>query len=132
MTWIEDSRYTRPPDMQGERHAAGAWWYVSSGGHLLVALVREIDSGGVLLEGYVLPKGGVHEGESREQAARREIQEEAALAQAERLGEFITLELLDSWLGAQIAGNPGAAMCFQETLDAQVDAGKVTFQGACP
>ncbi|MFP4501152.1 MAG: NUDIX domain-containing protein [Candidatus Hydrogenedentota bacterium] len=96
MTWIDDSWYTRPPDMHGERQAAGGVVVRIERGNLRVALVREIDAGGVLLDGYVLPKGGMQKGEDCEQAARREIHEEAGLTEIERLGDFITFERQDS------------------------------------
>ena len=54
-------------------------------GRIHVALVRGEGDGA----GYILPKGGVDRGESIEQAARREIEEEAGLGRLrllERLG----------------------------------------------
>ena len=51
--------------------------------------------------GYVLPKGGVNEGESLEEGALREIEEESGLTEITPLGELSVLERLsekkDTW-----------------------------------
>ncbi|HEO71352.1 MAG TPA: NUDIX domain-containing protein, partial [Candidatus Hydrogenedentes bacterium] len=96
MTRIDERWYTRPDGMTRERHAAGGVVVRIERGNLRVALVREIDSDGAVLDGYVLPKGGVQPGENLETAARREVHEEAGLADLVRLGEFVTLERQDS------------------------------------
>lgn len=56
---------------------------------LLFALVREKGYGG-----YVLPKGGVEEGETYEQAAQREIGEEAGIHQLWLIQKLTVLERL--------------------------------------
>ncbi|MEM9775240.1 MAG: NUDIX domain-containing protein, partial [Chloroflexota bacterium] len=58
-------------------------------GELLFALVREKGYGE-----FVLPKGGVEEGETLEQAAQREIGEEAGIHQLKLIKKFATLERL--------------------------------------
>jgi ADP-ribose pyrophosphatase YjhB (NUDIX family) len=59
-------------------------------GRRLVALTREGD-----WPLFVLPKGGVEAGETLEQAARREIEEEAGLSDLELLGYLGTRERLN-------------------------------------
>lgn len=86
-------------------------------GNLLAALVREIDTDGTVLDGYVLPKGGVQEGESIDAAAIREIEEEIGLTEVVKLADLAVLERQDSmktywavnhyalYLTAQISGD---------------------------
>ena len=72
-TEIDDSWYHRPKGIR-QRISAGGIVVRILAGKALIALARE----GNWPE-YVLPKGGVEKGESFEQAARREIEEEAGL-----------------------------------------------------
>ena len=75
--FADESFYTRPPGVKDR---------VSSGG--VVARVDPDRSGDILvalvgirgMDGFVLPKGGVEGGETLEEAARREIEEEAGLS----------------------------------------------------
>lgn len=64
-----------------EHVAAGAVVVRLDRGRVFVALVREGED-----EAYVLPKGHVEAGESLEAAARREVREEAGLADVITLG----------------------------------------------
>jgi 8-oxo-dGTP pyrophosphatase MutT (NUDIX family) len=70
---IDQTWYTRPPDVP-ERTSAGGVVLRHDGRQWLVALAREAE-----FTQFVLPKGGVKKGETFEQAARREIEEEAGL-----------------------------------------------------
>jgi len=109
---IDDSWYSRPPGIR-ERQGAGGIVVRLEGGRLLVALVR-----GDGLTGHLLPKGGVDPGETTEQAARREIEEEAGLTDLRLLDYLGTRERLnfdrDRWqmthyfvfLTSQIEGTP--------------------------
>jgi len=72
---IDGGWYQRPPDLP-ERVAAGGIVARLEDDRPVIALVRERD-----LPDFVLPKGGVEPGESLEQAARREIAEEAGLTE---------------------------------------------------
>ena len=75
-----DSRwYQRPPGVR-ERIAAGGIVVRSDAGRVFVVLTREKSK-----RDYILPKGGIEKGESLEQAARREIAEEAGITQLELL-----------------------------------------------
>jgi 8-oxo-dGTP diphosphatase len=71
---IDSSWYTRPLHC-GTRTSAGGVIVRIDKGKPLIALVKE-EPFGV----YILPKGGVEEGEDLEMAARREIEEEAGLS----------------------------------------------------
>lgn len=86
---IDESWYRKPQGIE-EHTSAGGVVVRTTGGRLFVALVRE-----GRLRGYVLPKGHVEPGESVEDAARREIHEEAGLAPQIALGELTTRERLD-------------------------------------
>jgi ADP-ribose pyrophosphatase YjhB (NUDIX family) len=85
---IDQSWYVRPPGVK-DRVSAGGLIVRSrnSPGNetLEVALAREGD-----FAHYVLPKGGVEDGEGIEAAARREIAEEAGLHDLTLLGELGT------------------------------------------
>ncbi len=63
---------------------------VRLGDELLVALIREGSQ-----PGYVLPKGHVEPGESLDEAAAREVSEEAGLAGLTKLGELAVRERLN-------------------------------------
>lgn len=77
---LDESLYKRPPGLR-ERLAAGGVVVRFERGRPLIALVREPE-----LAAYVLPKGGVEAGETLEEAARREVLEEAGLNGLELLG----------------------------------------------
>ena len=79
---IDDSWYVRPPGIR-ERRGAGGVVVRWETGRLMVALIR-----GDGLAGYLLPKGGVERGETTEQAARREIEEEAGLTDLLLVDDF--------------------------------------------
>ena len=70
---IDDSWFVRPSNVP-DRTSAGGVVVRSQEGEPLVALVPEKG-----YRGPVLPKGGVEPGEDLEQAARREVEEEAGL-----------------------------------------------------
>jgi bis(5'-nucleosidyl)-tetraphosphatase len=79
---IDESWYQRPEGLPESVSAGGVVVRVE-GEHILVAAVGEGK-----LNQPVLPKGHVEEGESIEDAARREIAEEAGLTQLTLLGEL--------------------------------------------
>ena len=72
---IDSSWYQQPPGIR-QRTSAGGIIVRPTHKKLWVAFAREAD-----FPLYVLPKGGVKNGESLEQAARREIAEEAGLTE---------------------------------------------------
>jgi|GEM_PF-413695 len=86
---IDESWYRRPPGIRAHT-AAGGVVVRREGETVLVALVREGER-----DAYVLPKGHVHPGERLEDAARREIREEAGLEDLELLGLLGVRERLD-------------------------------------
>lgn len=75
MVMIDKSWYTRPPGVPA-KIAAGGVVVRLEGDDLCLALVKEQGR-----PGYILPKGKVKKHETLEQAARREIMEEAGLGQ---------------------------------------------------
>lgn len=77
-TGIDESWYEHPNNKVSERLAAGGVVVRAEGERLKVALVREAG-----LDRVILPKGGVEAGEDVLAAARREIEEEAGLAELE-------------------------------------------------
>jgi 8-oxo-dGTP pyrophosphatase MutT (NUDIX family) len=81
---IDDSWYQRQAGSP-EQVAAGGVVVRSEGGRPFVALVRDGDEGA-----YVLPKGRLERGETPEEAARREIGEEAGLHDLELLAPLGT------------------------------------------
>ena len=91
---IDASWYVPDPSLPTRVSAGGAVVRLERGG-LLVALVRELDESGELLNGYVLPKGRVDPGETVEETALREIHEEAGLHEVQRLAELAVCEHLD-------------------------------------
>ncbi|GAB4530448.1 MAG: hypothetical protein Fur0018_17720 [Anaerolineales bacterium] len=70
---IDETWYRRPAGTR-KRLSAGGVIIHHAGKRLLVALVAEAG-----FSHYILPKGGIEQGETPEQAARREILEEAGL-----------------------------------------------------
>jgi ADP-ribose pyrophosphatase YjhB (NUDIX family) len=74
-TLIDSSWYRRPKGVPARISAGGIIVRIENSAPL-VALAREGD-----WPEYVLPKGGVEDGETYEQAARREIEEEVGLNQ---------------------------------------------------
>ena len=73
-TTIDQTWYKRPKGIRTRTSAGGIVVRIAAG-KPLVALTREGD-----WPLFVLPKGGVEEGETYEEAARREIEEEAGLS----------------------------------------------------
>ena len=86
---IDETWYRRPPGVPLSR-AAGGVVVRREGERLLVALVREAD-----WSDYILPKGSLEAGETPEQAARREILEEAGLEDLRLLGDLGERERLN-------------------------------------
>lgn len=85
---IDESWYIRPARQVKERLSAGGIIVrKESEGALWLALT--CGEGGVG-ESYILPKGGVDPGEEIEQAARREIEEEAGFSQLELIASLGT------------------------------------------
>lgn len=87
---IDRSWYVKPAGIR-ERLTAGGVVLRRAPEGLLVALVREAG-----LEGHVLPKGGVEPGESLDDAALREIEEESGLSQLVKRADLRVLERLES------------------------------------
>ena len=88
MPTIDQSWYSKPPGIR-DRIGSGGVVVRADGDRILVALVREGD-----WPDYVLPKGGVEEGESLVTAARREVHEEAGLEQLHLIQKLGVLERL--------------------------------------
>ncbi len=93
---IDATWYVRPAAGVRERVASGGVVVRIEGGSLFTALVREIDTDGTILDGYVLPKGGVQEGETIDAAAVREIEEEVGLTEVVKLADLAVHERQDS------------------------------------
>ncbi|MBD2579955.1 NUDIX hydrolase [Oscillatoria sp. FACHB-1406] len=112
---IDDSWYQRPLGVR-ESISAGGIIAREDSGTIYIAAVREASK--VKNAAYVLPKGRLEAGETIEEAARREIAEEAGLTDLTLLAELGILERLDfrkrSWKiihyflyrTAQIEGKP--------------------------
>ena len=86
---IDETWYQKPPAIR-ERLAAGGIVVRREGKTLYVAFAREAD-----FPGFVLPKGGVDEGETEEQGARREIEEEIGIGELKLLGDLGVRERLN-------------------------------------
>ncbi len=86
---IDDSWYVRPKDVK-ERVSAGGVVVRLDGDQILVLVARERGRPG----GY-LPKGGIKKGETLEEAAKREIEEEAGVSDLTLLDSLGTLERLN-------------------------------------
>jgi 8-oxo-dGTP pyrophosphatase MutT (NUDIX family) len=82
MATAPDWYYKKPLNV---KHRTGAGGVVArvDGGRILIALIRDRGD-----HEYVLPKGGVDLGETLEQAAVREIAEEAGFRRLKLLGEL--------------------------------------------
>jgi 8-oxo-dGTP pyrophosphatase MutT (NUDIX family) len=80
MATAPDWYYKKPPNV---KHRTGAGGVVAriDAGRILIALIRDRGD-----HEYVLPKGGVEMGETLEQAAVREIAEEAGFSKLKLLG----------------------------------------------
>ena len=85
---IDESWYKRPPGVSDRTSAGGIVARIEDG-RIYVALVGELG-----LTERVLPKGGVEPGESLEEAACREIEEEAGLSSLELIEELGVRERL--------------------------------------
>lgn len=85
---IDNSWYRKPPGIR-ERRGAGGIVVRCDSSAPLIALVH-----GDNLPLYLLPKGGVEFGETDEQAARREIEEEAGLTDLVLLDDLGACERL--------------------------------------
>ncbi|HEY7118371.1 MAG TPA: NUDIX hydrolase [Tepidisphaeraceae bacterium] len=88
MATAPDWYYKKPFNV---KHRTGAGGVVArrEGDRILIALIRDRGD-----HEYVLPKGGVEYGESLEEAAAREIHEEAGFRKLKLLGELGTGERL--------------------------------------
>jgi len=86
---INESWYVRPTKV-GLRTSAGGVVVRIENGKAYIALVNEEP-----FEIYVLPKGGVEKDENLEEAARREIEEEAGLSNLQFIEYLGTRERLD-------------------------------------
>ena len=85
---IDESWYNRPASIPIRISAGGVVTRVVNR-DIYVALVREVGR-----QNFLLPKGGVEVGESLENAARREIEEEAGLTELELMHELGVRERL--------------------------------------
>jgi 8-oxo-dGTP pyrophosphatase MutT (NUDIX family) len=85
----DKSWQTRPPGVP-DRTSAGGIVLRQEEKKILVALIRE-----GTINDYVLPKGKVEKGETIEQAAAREIEEEAGIRELEKLAELGSLSRLN-------------------------------------
>jgi 8-oxo-dGTP diphosphatase len=86
---IDDTWYVRPSGARDRVSAGGVVARRDASGRLLVALTGEPE-----MDGYILPKGGVEQGETLRDAARREIAEEAGFTDLTFLVEMGTRERL--------------------------------------
>lgn len=85
-----DHTWYRKPGRAVPQISAGGVVARADGGRVHIALVREGPRGA-----YVLPKGRVEQGETLEQAARREIEEEAGFSHLTLLDKLAVLERFD-------------------------------------
>ena len=89
MATAPDWYYQKPENVKHRTGAGGVVARVSGDGRILIALIRDRGD-----HEYVLPKGGVEVGESLEQAAAREVEEEAGFRKLRLLGELGSAERL--------------------------------------
>src|SRR4028119_1880987 len=87
---INDSWYTRPKAGVRDRTSAGGVICRLENNEIFVALTTELG-----LRAFILPKGGVKKGETLEQAAAREIEEEAGITDLHLLASLGTRARLD-------------------------------------
>ncbi len=87
---IDASWYQKPSGPVKTRTSAGGVIARREGDRWLIALAREGD-----YEDFVLPKGGVEEGEAIDAAARREIAEEAGITDLRLVAKLAALERLN-------------------------------------
>lgn len=85
-----DHTWYRKPARAVPQISAGGVVARAAESRVLIALVREGPFGA-----FVLPKGRVEQGETLEQAARREIEEEAGFSQLTLLDKLAVLERFD-------------------------------------
>lgn len=86
---IDDTWYHRPDGVR-DRVSAGGIVVRAAGERIYIALTKEPD-----IPLFVLPKGGVKDGEDLETAARREIEEEAGLREISLVSELGASERLN-------------------------------------
>ena len=82
-----DKSWYKKPKKANLRTSAGGVIVRASKKHIWVALAK-----GIRQPDYILPKGGVEKGETLEQAARREIKEEAGFRELYLLASLGSLE----------------------------------------
>ena len=88
---MDDSYYVKPPGIKTRTGAGGVVARVDAASqNVLVALIRNPRR-----DQYVLPKGGVDDGETLQQAAVREIREEAGFTRLRCLAELGAAERLN-------------------------------------
>src|SRR5258706_366559 len=88
MATAPDWYYKKPPNAKLRTGAGGVVARIENG-QVLIALIRDRGD-----HEYVLPKGGVEPGETLEEAAAREIREEAGFRKLQLLGELGVAERL--------------------------------------
>jgi len=88
---IDESWYVRPEGIKDRISAGGIIARRDDSGQVFLALTR---GEGAVGSAYILPKGGIDPGESVEEAARREIAEEAGFSRLTLLETLGTRERL--------------------------------------
>lgn len=87
---VDPSYYIKPKNAE-TRIGAGGVILRNENDRLLICLLKSEGH-----EGYLLPKGGVEEGETLEQAARREISEETGITELKLIKQLGSVERLTS------------------------------------